>query len=237
MTKRKTSAQSAPRAAKTKPARSAARKAPQESPVVRQAPARPTAVLQRRGVARVNAILDAAEELLAEQGYEAATLKAISDRTGIPAASVYHYFADRHQVDTALMQRHLDALSHRLDDADDLRTVADMARVVMDPMISYFREHPSFTELWFNGRSGPVAALAAEFDESVAETVWRQAVDKGILAADTPFLVAQIAYGAGGALFDAAFKDDPQGDDAVFDETKKLVTAYLTTYAPSRRRK
>lgn len=56
--------------------------------------ARPQAI-QRRGVERTEAILDAAEELLAEQGYAAATLKAIGGRARIPTASLYHYFGGR----------------------------------------------------------------------------------------------------------------------------------------------
>ncbi|KOG91865.1 TetR family transcriptional regulator, partial [Streptomyces varsoviensis] len=37
---------------------------------------------------RRRAIVDAAEALLGERGYEAATLKAIGERAGIPIASV-----------------------------------------------------------------------------------------------------------------------------------------------------
>ncbi|MEU4929329.1 helix-turn-helix domain-containing protein [Streptomyces yokosukanensis] len=40
-------------------------------------------------------ILETAEALLGEQGYESATLRAIGERSGIPAASVHHYFSDR----------------------------------------------------------------------------------------------------------------------------------------------
>jgi len=74
----------------------------------RQASARP-AVVQRRGVERVHAILDAAETLLAEQGCAAATLKAIGEQAGIPTASLYHYFADRSQVDAELVRRQVRA--------------------------------------------------------------------------------------------------------------------------------
>lgn len=204
------------------------------TPVLEQAPARPEAVLQRRGVARVNAILDTAEQLLEERGYDGATLKAISERTGIPAASVYHYFADRYQVDAALMRRHIDGLAEAVGDMSGMRTIADMADRVLDPMIEYFREHRACTELWFRGRSEALAALAADFDAGAAETVWRLAIEGGILAADTPLEVAQIAYGAGNALFDRAFKTDSNGDEFVLNETKRMVTAYLSNYAPER---
>ncbi len=41
------------------------------------------------------------------QGYTAATLKAVGELAGIPTASVYHYFADRHQLEAELVQRHI----------------------------------------------------------------------------------------------------------------------------------
>ncbi|MEU7302748.1 helix-turn-helix domain-containing protein [Streptomyces sp. NPDC007189] len=46
-------------------------------------------------------ILETAEALFGEQGYESATLRAIGERAGIPTASVYHYFSDRPQIDPA----------------------------------------------------------------------------------------------------------------------------------------
>ncbi|WP_237749606.1 helix-turn-helix domain-containing protein [Streptomyces sp. SS] len=48
--------------------------------------------VRRRGMERGRAILDAAGALLGEQGYDAATLKAIGERAGIPIASVHHRF-------------------------------------------------------------------------------------------------------------------------------------------------
>ncbi|WP_234940955.1 helix-turn-helix domain-containing protein [Mycolicibacterium septicum] len=50
----------------------------------------------------MRAILDSAEVLLAEQGYPAAALKAIGEHAGVPTASIYHYFADRGEVDAEL---------------------------------------------------------------------------------------------------------------------------------------
>ena len=70
-------------------------------------------MVQRRGIERVAAILDAAETLLAERGYAAATLKAIGEQAEIPTASLYHYFADRHQVESELVRRHVNELDRR----------------------------------------------------------------------------------------------------------------------------
>jgi AcrR family transcriptional regulator len=199
----------------------------------RPTPAR-AAPVQRRGIERVQAILDAAEALLEEQGYESATLKAISDRAGIPIASVYHYFADRHQVDAELVQRHLRELDARLaavQNKSKLRTLRKAVDSVVDPYLAYFREHPGFLQLWFAGRSPTVSELARAFDESQAKQFWRFLIDKNLIRTDTPELVVQLGFEAGNRLFDVAFRQSPKGDDTVIDEARRLLTAYLQTYA------
>ncbi|MFD0147443.1 MULTISPECIES: TetR/AcrR family transcriptional regulator [unclassified Streptomyces] len=201
------------------------------------APARPNAQLQRRGVERVNAILDAAEQILAADGYEAATLKAAGERAGIPVASVYHYFSDRHQVDAELMRRHVEKLETLVSgvfrDDSPPATLDSAVGAVVDLLLAYFREHPSCVELWFTRRSDALAELVRAFDEAMAEQLWHFARDRGLLRPDTPLLVMQLAFEAGNRLFDVAFRVAPvTGDDAVLAEHRRLLTSYLRTYAP-----
>src|SRR3954454_24478016 len=150
---------------------------------------RPVTV-QRRRVERVNAILDAAEELLGEQGYEAATLKAIGERAGIPTASVYHYFADRHEVDIELMQRHRRELDERVAaslDKPKPRSLRKAVDAIIDPLLAYYREHPSVVELWFTGRrNAALGEVAHDWDETQAHQVWQLLVERQLLRADTP---------------------------------------------------
>lgn len=209
---------------------------PRPNPPTSRAPAR-AAVVQRRSVERAQALLDAAEALLAEEGYEAATLKAVGARAGIPTASVYHYFADRHQVDAELARRHAREADERIAAAlrdrapQTLRAAVD---AVIDTLLTYFREHPSFVQLWFAGRSPTLTELAHTFDQSQAEQLRRFLVDRDLLPPDIPERVAQLAFEAGDRLFDVAFRQSPTGDDDTIDEARRLVTAYLATYAPAR---
>lgn len=199
-----------------------------------EAKARP-APMQRRSVERVQALLRAAEELLVEQGYEAATLKAIGERAGIPTASVYHYFADRHQVDTELLRRHLDEMEQRVTVAlekSEARTLREVVDVVIDTMLAYYREHPSSVELWFARRTSPLSELARAYDTTQAEKLLRLLIERNLIRADTSPLVLKIAFEAGDRLFDIAFRHSPTGDDTVIDEARRLVTAYLETYTP-----
>ncbi|NYH77314.1 AcrR family transcriptional regulator [Actinopolyspora biskrensis] len=197
------------------------------------APARPTPV-QRRGVERVQALLDAAEALLGEQGYEAATLKAVSERAGIPVGSVYHYFADRQQVDAELLQRHLHELEADLTTALEdpaLRTLRDVTDAVIDRYRDHFRRHPSCVELWFAGRHTVLSELVRAFDESQADRLRHALVERELLPADTPRFVLRLAFEAGNRLFDVAFQHSPAGDDTTIDEARRLITAYVATHA------
>ncbi|EFF88731.1 TetR-family transcriptional regulator [Streptomyces sp. e14] len=198
-------------------------------------------VVQRRGMERRRAILEAAEVLLGEQGYEAATLKAIGERAGIPTASVYHYFPDRHEVDAELMRQHagaMDALISAALDQPTLRTLRDAVDAVIDPVVDYFRRHPSCVELWFARANGTLDEVVRAFDESQADRMWHFAIARKLLPLDTPQLVPRLAWAAGNHLFEVAFRRSPTGDDAVIDEARRLVTAYLATYdVPTRERR
>jgi AcrR family transcriptional regulator len=59
----------------------------------------------RRGARSREAVLDAAERLIAEHGYEAATVGALVKAAGIPASSIYHYFGSKDGVLFAVMER------------------------------------------------------------------------------------------------------------------------------------
>jgi AcrR family transcriptional regulator len=59
----------------------------------------------RRGARSRELVLDAAERLMAERGYGAATVAALVAEAGVPPSSVYHYFESKEGVLLAVMQR------------------------------------------------------------------------------------------------------------------------------------
>lgn len=181
--------------------------------------------------------MDAAESILAQDGYDAATLKAVGERAGIPTASLYHYVADRHELDAKLAQRHLDQLGTRIASAVTEQARPTLRRLidsVVDQYLGYFREHPAFIHLWFGARTPVLDEMALAFDESQAEQFWRYVVERKLIAPDTPQLVVHLAFEAGNRLFDVAFRRNGSGDDATIDEARRLIAAYLATYKPRR---
>jgi AcrR family transcriptional regulator len=66
---------------------------------------RPEVTPNRRGTRSRETVLDAAERLMAEHGFEAATIAGLVEEAGIPPSSIYHYFGSKEGVLLAVMER------------------------------------------------------------------------------------------------------------------------------------
>ncbi|MCF6390191.1 TetR/AcrR family transcriptional regulator [Mycobacterium sp. MBM] len=67
----------------------------------------------RKGDLRREAVLDAAEHLLATTGYDAMTISDIADGAGITRGALYFYFGSKQEVITALFARYVDVLHEK----------------------------------------------------------------------------------------------------------------------------
>lgn len=61
---------------------------------------------QARARELVDALVEAAAQLLVERGYEGASTNAIADRAGVSVGSLYQYFSGKPDVFRELMERH-----------------------------------------------------------------------------------------------------------------------------------
>src|SRR6185369_14096948 len=61
---------------------------------------------QARGQRRVSKILDAADQIFAETGYEEATTNAIAIRANTSIGSLYQFFPNKHAILNALANRY-----------------------------------------------------------------------------------------------------------------------------------
>lgn len=77
----------------------------------RKTPPTKRAPQQRRAIERIDAILAAAESVLAEDGYDGLTMVKIAAKAGITHTSIYHYFPSIEAILTTL-------ISHLMDDFD-----------------------------------------------------------------------------------------------------------------------
>jgi AcrR family transcriptional regulator len=74
----------------------------------------------RRGARSRELVLDAAERVMAAEGYDAASLATIVEESQIPISSVYHYFGSKDGVLLAVMERGAARFFERVRDQDEL---------------------------------------------------------------------------------------------------------------------
>ncbi|OWY61551.1 hypothetical protein B7486_63205, partial [cyanobacterium TDX16] len=67
---------------------------------------RPTPKRQERGLKRIALILDTAERVFTEVGYDAATTNLIASEAGISPGSLYQFFANKEAIAEALAARY-----------------------------------------------------------------------------------------------------------------------------------
>jgi AcrR family transcriptional regulator len=116
-------------------------------------PARAKAPQRERGRARVAALLEAAGQVFAEKGYDAATMTAIAARAGSSIGSLYQFFPTKDEIAQALLQRYVEALMERLhqlrNEASELEgsAIAGFAARLTRTFIRFRGEHPAFAML------------------------------------------------------------------------------------------
>ena len=117
----------------------------------------------RRGARSREAVLDAAERLIAEHGYEAATVAALVKEAGIPASSIYHYFGSKEGVLLAVTERGAERFFDELPVADR-RAGSQRAhlRALLDAVTSTLERHPDFLRILVVLAAQPPHAGAGE---------------------------------------------------------------------------
>jgi AcrR family transcriptional regulator len=101
---------------------------------------------QERGLKRIEEILDAADALFAEVGYEAASTNQIAARAGISPGSLYQFFSNKLAIAEALADRYLRLLNEEAGGVFEPAVAAlpldEMVDAVIDPLVAFNTAHP-----------------------------------------------------------------------------------------------
>jgi AcrR family transcriptional regulator len=141
---------------------------------------------QRRSKLRADArrvILEAAESLLAEGGYEAFSIRRLTERCGYTAPSIYHHFGDKLGLIDALLEEHFAELLKVIGSVpfseDPLDTIRARARAFAD----FGLHNPTHYRILTTQRPPSARPLqTAEDARGLLEQPWRQLIEQGRLA-------------------------------------------------------
>lgn len=97
---------------------------------------------QQRARERVEAILDAAEALIAEQGHASLNLSAVAQSAQVPIGSIYQYFGGLPALLRALAERYMQAFAMRLESVLDQRHAGaeQQLAAILDAYLAFYRE-------------------------------------------------------------------------------------------------
>jgi len=200
-----------------------------------QLPQRRRVPTQARSRRRVEAILDAADRLVAEVGVEETSTRAIAAAAGIPVASLYQYFGQKEDVLLALAARDMAEMDEQvLTDlaALPVLTVAALVASVMGSFVAVYRRRPAFVQIYLRGRTNAsVHEFGREHNRRVAAMLRDFAADAGLTEPDFPMTAALLAVEAGDRVFQLAYADSETGDADLIAEGRSMVTRYLEPFA------
>jgi AcrR family transcriptional regulator len=105
---------------------------------------------QERGERRVAGLIEAAELVIAESGYEATTMSAIAERAGASIGSLYQFFPNKASITQALRTdygRQFDAVCAPLAEEAKTRTLRHLVGRLIDVTTHFLDSHPAFLAL------------------------------------------------------------------------------------------
>jgi AcrR family transcriptional regulator len=188
---------------------------------------------QERGARRIQRLLDAAEQIFAERGYQAATTNEIAARAQTSIGTLYRFFPNKEAIVQYLGDRYVQevhVLHEKMFHAEVARMpLAEMIDYLVDPLVELKATHPGLVALFI----GPHAALhvPASFqmlqDESVRslKTLWMKRFLR--LDADTCHLYAVIFFQVRMAFLSLAFSAASPSQEQIIKELKTNLFRYL----------
>jgi AcrR family transcriptional regulator len=105
---------------------------------------------QDRGERRVAEVLDAASSVIAEMGYDAATMTEIAERAGASIGALYQYFPNKEAIARALRQQYGEEMEARwapLKGQGARLSVKDLVDRFFDVMTDFMENRPAYIPL------------------------------------------------------------------------------------------
>ena len=213
--------------------RTAARRTARPRPAPRPAKAAKRRQPQQdRGQKRFEEVLDAAELVIAEVGVEAMTTNAVAARAGAGMGSLYHFFANRDAIVTALAERYVRTMRPLTEytGRPELQrmSLADLADAIVDPLVEFFRSAPAYRHVWHAvNQPGSNSVFECQLHQSVVDSV------SAMMSARVPdakpkrlrvhaATAVELVHG----MLSAAFAAPVAERQPLISETKRLLALY-----------
>ena len=196
---------------------------------------------QARGQRRIEAILDAAEEVLVESGFEGATTNAIAAKADTSIGSIYQFFPNKEAILEALGMRYtkrMEGMFSELLGEEAVRLPpVELVRQIIDALDGMQQASPAF-KVMFCGKTPVPALLEAVPALLEAEDALHSHIIGGVarilaqrapwLAPDHIYLYATISVKIVEAVMPVLAETAGTRRALVLQEMKRLLLAYIS---------
>jgi AcrR family transcriptional regulator len=185
------------------------------------------------------AILDAAEELLLEDGHDRLSIRRLVSRCGYTAPTIYHYFSDKAGLVDALLEERFSKLLERLRRAPQHDDPVDKLRELALAVVRFGLRNPSHYRLLMTPRSdGREQPPAAEEVFALFVEPLEQLAEAGRLIAEAPEAAQQSVWAMIHGLIDLkSSRPDRSWSKSLVSVAVDALLRGLVRSSPGRRRR
>lgn len=190
---------------------------------------------QERSIQRLEAILEAAVEMIAQNGVGNLKMTDLAARAGVPIGSLYQFFPERAAVVRALHDRHTERVEtgaervfSKVSSIAEAETLMESA---VDVFYSTFRDDPVYLPVWLAAISDPdLQRLNTDHQARLTAImckIFRPLLPEGS-AIDLEIRVMLFVYLTGATVRRAMIEDEPTAR-RILDEFKSSVRKAMFT--------
>lgn len=183
---------------------------------------------QERGERRVAEVLEAAAAVIAEVGYEAATMTAVAERAGASIGAVYQYFPNKDAIVVALRDQYGDEMrglwSQVVAEAASL-SIRELIEGMLREITVFIESHPAYFALL----DAPVPKLKNQAARSRLRAGFAEAFRRKqpSLSEDEALRIARVAVEITKAMNAVYAESKPKERAAVVAEFTLALVGYL----------
>lgn len=190
-----------------------------------------TTPVQLRSAERMTALLDAAAQIIHEEGIDAVTTTAVAYKSGSSVGVLYRYFPNIDSLLRALAQRNLSLYLARVEQGADSSSDEPWSSWdrTLDSFVELCRSEPGFRALRFGEIITDRFLTEDESNNSVIARAFASMVSGAHAVPITEEMLfhLEVAVTMGQGLLSMAFRTNPEGDQRTIEEARRVIGEYL----------
>jgi len=194
-----------------------------------------TEPVQQRSTERITSLLDAAADLIDQNGIDGLTTSDVATRSGSSVGVVYRYFPNIQSLLRALASRNMDKFTNRLFGAMTEQPEGWMAAMnaAIDGYVELLRNEPGFRALGFGDVIDKRFIKPDQANNSVLAKQFNELFTRkyGLVPSAELSLDLEIIIEIADALLHRAFLYERNGDERFIEKLRTIVFEYMRKHA------